>query len=69
MRIYFLILFLFAFSLVNGQFTEPKFSKISIPDLLMNKYDKDTTAEALMLFDNGNTPVYSKYRWKISICF
>jgi hypothetical protein len=47
--------FLSLFTLVNGQFAEPKFGKIEMSELSMPKYDKDTTAGALMLFDNGNT--------------
>jgi hypothetical protein len=55
MRVFFLTLFLCFFTLLNGQFTEPKFGKIELNDMSMSKYDKDTTAGALMLFDNGNT--------------
>lgn len=39
--------------LVYGQFDEPKFGKIDEADLSMKAYDRDTTAEALYLFDNG----------------
>jgi hypothetical protein len=52
--------FAFALSLfpvVNAQFTEPKFGKIDMADLAMTKYDKDTTAGALILFDNGNSQI------------
>ncbi|MCX6251238.1 MAG: DUF3857 domain-containing protein [Bacteroidetes bacterium] len=45
------------FSLANGQFKEPKFGKIELSDLQMTRYNKDTTADALMLFDNG----YSRF--------
>lgn len=41
------------FSLLNGQFVEPKFGKIELADLAMSSYDKDTTAGALILFNNG----------------
>jgi hypothetical protein len=48
-------MFFCSFSLLNGQFVEPKFGKVEISDLSMTKYDKDTTAGALLLFNNGNT--------------
>jgi len=38
-----------------SQFKEPNFGKIELSELEMTKYDKDTTAGALMLFDNGST--------------
>jgi hypothetical protein len=43
------------FSLSYGQLAEPKFGKIEPEELSMMKYDKDTTADALMLFDYGTT--------------
>jgi hypothetical protein len=46
-------LFFSVFALANGQFKEPKFGKIEMTDLAMTVYDKDTTANALLLFDNG----------------
>ena len=49
------IIFLCGFSLSYGQFVEPKFGQIEISDLAMTRYDKDTSANALMLFDNGNS--------------
>lgn len=55
MRILLIALFLCLFTLSNGQFVEPKFGKIEPSDLLMTSYDKDTTAAALMLFNNGNS--------------
>jgi hypothetical protein len=55
MRILIVVLFLCIFSLSNGQFIEPKFGKVESSDLLMTSYDKDTTAAALMLFNNGNS--------------
>ncbi len=55
MRIRLLVLFLCFFSLSNGQFVEPKFGKIESSDLTLTSYDKDTTAAALMLFNNGNS--------------
>lgn len=53
MRFFFLAIFSGLFSVLNAQFTEPKFGNIEISDLSMTKYDKDTTADALILFDNG----------------
>ena len=50
-----LVLFLCLPYLSYGQFIEPKFGKIETADLSMSKYDKDTTAGALMLFNNGTT--------------
>lgn len=41
------------FSILNGQNSEPKFGKIEDSDLSMVRYDKDTTAGALVLFDYG----------------
>ena len=55
MKLLFLTLLLCVFVKSNGQFIEPKFGKIEISDLSMSKYDKDSTAGALMLFNNGNT--------------
>jgi hypothetical protein len=58
MKLLFITLFLCLFILANGQFVEPKFGKIEMSDLSMSKYDKDTTAGALMLFDNGSTEFF-----------
>jgi hypothetical protein len=55
MRTSLCFLFLIMFSLSYGQFAEPKFGKIEPEELRMTKYDKDTTADALMLFDYGTT--------------
>jgi len=55
MRLIFFTLLLFVCTLSKGQFVEPKFGKVGIPELSMTKYDKDTTAGALILFDNGST--------------
>ena len=55
MKLIFLVLLLCIFTICNGQFAEPKFGKIDESDLSMSKYDKDTTAAALMLFNNGST--------------
>lgn len=42
-----------AFLSSYGQYAEPKYANIDIADLKMTKYDKDTTADALILFDDG----------------
>jgi hypothetical protein len=55
MKTYVMFLFLGIFSLCNGQYSEPKFGKIETSDLLMTRYEKDTTAGALILFDNGES--------------
>ncbi len=57
MKLIFFISFLCLFTAVSGQFEEPKFGKIDIKDLEMTKYDRDTSAGALILFDNG----YSRF--------
>jgi hypothetical protein len=38
-----------------GQIAEPKFGVIDPAELSMNRYEKDTTADAVVLFDNGTT--------------
>lgn len=40
---------------LNAQFVEPEFGKIDMAEMTMTRYEKDTTAAALILFDNGNT--------------
>lgn len=40
---------------LKAQFTEPKFGKVEMADLEMMKYEKDTSAPALMLFNFGNS--------------
>lgn len=50
-----LLLLLCVFSLANAQFDEPKFGKVDMSEMTMSRYEKDTTAEALILFDAGNT--------------
>ena len=42
---------------VNAQFREPKFGKVEPAELQLTRYDKDTTADALMFFDFG----YSRF--------
>ena len=55
MKLKLLPLCLCLYTIANAQFVEPKFGKIEISDLSMSKYDKDTTAGALILFDNGTS--------------
>ncbi len=55
MRIIFCVLFLIMFPLTFGQIAEPKFGKIDPAELSMARYESDTTAEALMLFDYGTS--------------
>jgi len=49
------ILLLLLCSVLNAQFDEPRPGNVSMSDLEMTKYDKDTSAAALVLFDVGNT--------------
>jgi hypothetical protein len=44
-----------AFTSSFSQFEAPKFGKIEMSDLKMTQYDKDTTAGALILFDDGQS--------------
>lgn len=55
MRTLFSLLFLVMISLSYGQSAEPKFGKIDAADLSMTRYENDTTADALMLFDYGTS--------------
>jgi len=55
MKLKLLTFFLCYFPIAYGQYDEPKFGAIATADLSMSKFDKDTTAGALILFDNGNT--------------
>ena len=55
MRTLFIFLLLTTYSLALGQFVEPKFGKIDPADLSMTRYENDTTADAIMLFDYGTT--------------
>jgi len=47
--------FLFNSIVAFGQFKEPGFGKIDPSELKMTKYEKDSTADALFLFDNGES--------------
>jgi len=40
---------------VKAEFKEPKFGKVTSEELTMKQYDKDTTADAVILFDNGSS--------------
>ena len=53
MRTLFCFFFLSIVSYSYGQFKAPKFGKIDPSELSMTKYDKDTAAGALILFDDG----------------
>lgn len=56
MKLFLFTLFLcFICTFTNGQLVEPKFGKIEMSDMAMTKYDNDTTAGALILFDNGTS--------------
>jgi hypothetical protein len=55
MKVIFFTLFLFLFVLASGQISEPKFGKIETTQLSLSKYDKDATADALMLFNSGTS--------------
>ncbi|HEX2936905.1 MAG TPA: DUF3857 domain-containing protein [Bacteroidales bacterium] len=57
MKSLFFLMLLCIFSAANAQFDKPKFGKIDMSEMAMSKYDKDTTAEALTLFDAGSTKI------------
>lgn len=65
MKLFFLFSFLTFFTVTYGQFDEPKFGKIDARDLKMSQYDRDTSAGALILFDNG----YSRFILNSSLEF
>jgi hypothetical protein len=69
MKLILITLFLCSFTIMTGQFSEPKFGKIDISDLSLKKYDKDTTAGALMLFDNGSTEFILNHEQKFQFVF
>ncbi len=48
-----LVLLFFCFPVLNAQFDVPKFGKIEKTDVEMIKYESDTSAKALMIFDDG----------------
>jgi Transglutaminase-like superfamily/Domain of Unknown Function with PDB structure (DUF3857) len=55
MKILFSIILLSLFTLLQGQYKEPKFGKIEMSDMTMTRYEKDTSDGALILFDNGES--------------
>ena len=55
MRTLFCFFFLSSVAFSYGQFKAPKFGKIDPSELSMTRYDKDTAAGALILFDDGNS--------------
>ncbi|HNW50477.1 MAG TPA: DUF3857 domain-containing protein [Prolixibacteraceae bacterium] len=55
MRTSILLLLLTCCFISFGQNKEPKFGKIDLTEMNMTRYEKDTTADALMLFDNGTS--------------
>lgn len=69
MKLTFLTLLLCVFTLSNAQFSEPKFGIIEESDLSMTKYDKDTTAGALMLFNSGTSEFILNNEQKFKFVF
>jgi len=55
MKTIFVLTLLVLSSVIRAQFVEPKFGKVEMSDLAMTRYEKDTTAAALFLFDSGNS--------------
>jgi len=55
MRLITVFVLLSTFMLSNAQFSVPKFGKIDMSDMTMTRYEKDTSARALILFDDGNS--------------
>lgn len=53
-QVFIVFLFFTSFPLA-AQFEKPKFGEINVSDLQMSGYDKDTTAGALILFDDGSS--------------
>jgi len=60
-----LVCYLFSF----GQYKEPKFGKIDPSEMNMIHYEKDTTADALMLFDNGSSHFIMNFDRNFQIVF
>jgi hypothetical protein len=52
-----------------AQYDEPKFGKIENPVLSMTGYDKDSTADALVLFDHGYTKFMLSRERKFQIVY
>jgi hypothetical protein len=55
MRTLLLVLCCCFFSSLYAQFKEPKFGSVGVAELSAKRYEKDTAAAALLLFDSGNT--------------
>jgi hypothetical protein len=55
MRLPLTIVLSFLLTLLNAQYNVPKFGKIDMSDMTMSRYEKDTAATALILFDDGNS--------------
>jgi len=54
---------------VMGQFQVPKYGKVSPEEMALSLYSKDSTAEAIFLFDVGNSSIFysGNYEaWKLS---
>lgn len=69
MKLTLLTLLLCVFTLSNAQFIEPKIGKIEESYLSLSKYDKDTTAGALMLFNNGTSEFILNNEQKFQFVF
>lgn len=50
---------LFIYTISYSQTQKVKFGKVEMSELTMNKYDKDTSADAVILYNSGNT----YFRW------
>ncbi|MDP4290537.1 MAG: hypothetical protein Q8908_05605 [Bacteroidota bacterium] len=59
-RLLFCFIFFFVFSVSYGQFKAPKFGKIDLAEISLTRYDKDTAAGALILFDDGDCSIGTK---------
>jgi hypothetical protein len=55
MKYMFFVLLLSVSSFSFGQFVEPKLGKVEMADMTMPKYELDSSASAVFLFDNGET--------------
>jgi hypothetical protein len=69
MRTLFCFLFLSIVTFSYGQFKAPKFGKIEPSELSMTRYDKDTAAGALILFDDGNSYFKTNSQGNFQIVF
>lgn len=69
MRTLFCFFFLSSVAFSYGQFKAPKFGKIDPSELSMTRYDKDTAAGALILFDDGESSFGTKSNGSFQIIF